>query len=85
MIENKKIDILMATYNGEKYLAEQIDSIICQTYKNWNLLIRDDGSSDNTFKIWFMPATLAAKYLLGFSILSLTTISPAQCNTASIL
>lgn len=51
MIENKKIDILMATYNGEKYLAEQIDSIICQTYKNWNLLIRDDGSSDNTFKI----------------------------------
>lgn len=51
MMENKKIDILMATYNGEKYLAEQIDSIICQTYKNWNLLIRDDGSSDNTFKI----------------------------------
>jgi len=51
MIENKKIDILMATYNGEKYLAEQIDSIICQTYKKWNLLIRDDGSSDNTFKI----------------------------------
>ena len=51
MMENKKIDILMATYNGEKYRAEQIDSIICQTYKNWNLLIRDDGSSDNTFKI----------------------------------
>lgn len=51
MIENKKIDILMATYNGEKYLSEQIDSIIFQTYKNWNLLIRDDGSSDSTFEI----------------------------------
>ena len=51
MTENRKIDILMATYNGEKYLAEQIDSIISQTYKNWNLLIRDDGSSDSTFKI----------------------------------
>lgn len=50
-LENKKIDILMATYNGEKYLSEQIDSIIFQTYKNWNLLIRDDGSSDSTFEI----------------------------------
>ena len=48
MIENKKIDILMATYNGEKYLSEQIESIISQTYTEWNLLVRDDGSSDNT-------------------------------------
>lgn len=37
MIENKKIDILMATYNGEKYLSEQIDSIICKIYKNRSL------------------------------------------------
>jgi glycosyltransferase, family 2 len=51
MIKNNKIDILLATYNGEKYLAKQIDSIICQTYRNWNLLIRDDGSSDSTFEI----------------------------------
>lgn len=48
MTENKKIDILMATYNGEKYLSEQIESIISQTYTEWNLLIRDDGSSDST-------------------------------------
>lgn len=51
MIKNKKIDILMATYNGEKYLSEQIDSIVGQTYQNWNLLIRDDNSSDGTLKI----------------------------------
>ncbi|WP_455043056.1 glycosyltransferase family 2 protein [Leptotrichia buccalis] len=51
MTKNKKIDILMATYNGEKYLPEQIESIIFQTYKEWNLLIRDDGSSDDTFEI----------------------------------
>ena len=51
MIENKKIDILMATYNGEKYLAEQLDSIINQTYHNWNLLIRDDNSTDRTLEI----------------------------------
>ena len=51
MIENKKIDILMATYNGEKYLVEQLDSIINQTYHNWNLLIRDDNSTDRTLEI----------------------------------
>ena len=50
-MENKKIDILMATYNGEKYLAEQLDSIINQTYHNWNLLIRDDSSTDRTLEI----------------------------------
>lgn len=51
MMENKKIDILMATYNGEKYLVEQLDSIINQTYHNWNLLIRDDNSTDKTLEI----------------------------------
>lgn len=45
------VNILLSTYNGEKYLAEQIDSIINQTYTDWNLLIRDDGSTDNTLSI----------------------------------
>ena len=45
------IDILLATFNGEKYLAQQIDSIIMQTYQNWRLLIRDDHSTDNTVSI----------------------------------
>jgi len=46
-----KIDILMATYNGEKYLAEQIDSIIGQSFQDWRLIIHDDGSSDSTVQI----------------------------------
>ena len=45
------IDILMATYNGEKYLKEQLDSILNQTYKNFRLLISDDCSSDRTREI----------------------------------
>lgn len=45
------VDILLSTYNGEKYLAEQIDSILSQTYTSWRLLIRDDGSMDNTHTI----------------------------------
>ncbi|CAM3231208.1 glycosyltransferase family 2 protein [Streptococcus pluranimalium] len=43
-----KVNIVMSTYNGEKYLADQIKSIQSQTFKDWQLLIRDDGSIDNT-------------------------------------
>lgn len=43
-----KVNILMATYNGEKYLEEQIASIQNQTFQDWELLIRDDGSTDQT-------------------------------------
>ncbi|HEO4196507.1 TPA: glycosyltransferase family 2 protein [Streptococcus agalactiae] len=46
-----KVNILMATYKGEKFLAQQIESIQKQTFKEWNLLIRDDGSSDKTCDI----------------------------------
>lgn len=45
------IDILLATYNSATYLPEQIDSIIDQTYKDWRLIIRDDGSKDDSIKI----------------------------------
>lgn len=46
-----RIAILCTTYNGEKFLSEQIDSIISQTYKDWILYIRDDGSFDKTKEI----------------------------------
>lgn len=43
--------ILLSTYNGEKYLEEQLESLINQTYRNWVLFIRDDGSTDSTMDI----------------------------------
>ena len=46
-----KIQILMSTYNGEAYLRTQLDSIVDQTIKNKYLLIRDDGSTDETLDI----------------------------------
>lgn len=45
------VTVLMATYNGERYLAEQIDSILGQKNVNVNLYIRDDRSADNTVGI----------------------------------
>ena len=47
----EKVDVLLATYNGEKYVAEQIDSILDQTYKNIRLIISDDCSKDSTPQI----------------------------------
>ena len=46
-----KIQVLISTYNGEKYLKELIDSVLNQDIKQLILIIRDDGSNDNTLKI----------------------------------
>ena len=45
------ISVCMATYNGEKYLREQIDSILCQLNDTDELIVSDDGSSDDTLFI----------------------------------
>jgi glycosyltransferase involved in cell wall biosynthesis len=45
------VAICLATYNGAKFLREQLDSIMKQTFDNWHLYIRDDGSTDGTVKI----------------------------------
>lgn len=46
-----KVNVLMATYNGEKHIIKQLDSIITQTYDNITIYIRDDGSTDNTVAV----------------------------------
>lgn len=51
MHSTDKIAILMATYNGEKYICQQIDSILSQICKDWELYIHDDGSTDNTIAV----------------------------------
>ncbi|MCP3175630.1 glycosyltransferase family 2 protein [Desulfuromonas sp. KJ2020] len=42
------VDILLATYNGEAWLEEQIASLMAQDFQDWRLLVRDDGSKDGT-------------------------------------
>lgn len=48
---NKKVEVLMSTYNGERFLKEQIDSILNQEDVEITLMIRDDGSTDGTINI----------------------------------
>lgn len=83
-IDNETIAICMATYNGEAYLAQQIDSILQQTCQNWILFIRDDGSTDQTPEILRQYAT---KYEGRIVLISDPALSggSAQQNFASIL
>ncbi|MFQ8958925.1 MAG: glycosyltransferase [Eubacterium sp.] len=44
-------DILLATYNGERFLREQLDSLFMQTYGDFKIIAHDDGSTDGTLEI----------------------------------
>ena len=50
-IKNPKVTVLMPVYNGQKYLRKAIDSILNQTFTDFEFLIINDGSTDNTEKI----------------------------------
>lgn len=50
-MQTNKLLIMMATYNGDAFLREQLDSILRQTVTDWSLIIRDDHSSDQTVDI----------------------------------
>lgn len=52
-----QIAILMATYNGARYVREQLDSLLCQTFTDWHLYIHDDGSTDGTIDVLKAYAT----------------------------
>jgi len=47
----EKVKILLSAYNGEPYIEEQLQSLFAQTYKNIEIYVRDDGSTDGTARI----------------------------------
>ena len=74
-----EVAVLMSTYNGKKYLKEQIDSILKQKSVNVTLFIRDDGSSDNTL-------TIIESYLPNNNIILIKgTNIGAPCSFASLV
>ena len=49
--KSARVSIIISTYNGAKHIGETIDSIRSQTYSNWELIIIDDGSDDDTVEV----------------------------------
>jgi glycosyltransferase involved in cell wall biosynthesis len=49
--KSNKVTMLLSTYNGSKFLQQQLDTLYQQTYSNISILVRDDGSSDTTRSI----------------------------------
>ena len=58
-MEKRTVSVVMYTYNGEKYLREQMDSILAQTYPIHEVIVCDDCSTDSTMNIL---QEYAAKY-----------------------
>lgn len=69
-------DILMAVYNGEEYLAEQIESILAQSSRDWRLYICDDCSADSSLAI---ASEYAEKYPEYISVMQNETPSGSAC------
>lgn len=76
------IAILMATYNGEKYLEEQIASFLSQTSTLWHLYVHDDGSKDGTLKLL---SNYVAKYPEKITVLDYPSQGGALQNFMSLL
>lgn len=51
MEKERKVSVVMCTYNGQRYLREQLDSILRQNYEPYEIIVQDDGSTDGTMDI----------------------------------
>lgn len=80
--KQERIAILMATYNGRKYLGEQLDSILSQSNRQWHLYVHDDGSTDGTVELL---ADYAGRYPDRVTVMDYPSQGGALPNFMSLL
>ena len=51
MYKKKQIDIILPTFNSEKFIIKTVNSIINQSFRNWRIIIIDDASTDKTLSV----------------------------------
>lgn len=71
------VDILLPTYQSELYLIEQLESIVSQSYSDWRLIVRDDGSTDSTI-------TLLKKYIAFYGTEKIILLEDSDGNIGII-
>jgi len=62
-MESKLVSVIMPAYNGEKYIENAVQSMLMQSYLNWELIVVDDGSTDNTAPIIKAMTDVRIKYV----------------------
>ena len=83
MIENYKISVLMPSFNCEKFVEEAINSVINQTYSNFELIIIDGGSTDNTISIiksFLDPRIKLFKHPEGLNLINSLNFGLKKCK-----
>jgi glycosyltransferase involved in cell wall biosynthesis len=83
-----KVAILLATYNGQRFLPKQLDSLIGQTYPNWQIFASDDNSTDDTMdilgiyknKLGDHQLTITSGPRLGFAVNFLSMVHNTAIN-----
>ena len=64
------VSVIMNCYNGEKYISKAVNSVLSQTYENWELVFWDDQSSDKSKDVFLSFADKRLRYFFSSEILS---------------
>ena len=82
MLHSKSVTVIIPVYNGAEFLEDTLNSVVNQTFRDWNCLIIDDGSTDNSLEV--MREFIRLHKSMDFSIQSITNQGPGVARNVGI-